>query len=166
MLSSHLRTRSYDDVVSRRRDAVGDGTPSAKRLLWGPLVTAAGHHEDGSSRGREAQLGPARPHSSQGPPGVPGGVAVPGPHPSCPKVMFSLKRRLSFLSSWVMWHHFSLKAQVTGEGLRTPSHPQPLAPCPGLQVLPEPERGLPDADREPRPQRAACSVFAQRLPGF
>lgn len=30
-------------------------------------------------------------------------------HPSCPKVMFSLKRRLSSRSSCVMWHHFSLQ---------------------------------------------------------
>lgn len=40
-------------------------------------------------------------------------------YPSCPNVMFSLKRRLSSRSSWVMWHHFSLQAQVTGEGVQS-----------------------------------------------
>lgn len=40
-------------------------------------------------------------------------------HPSCPNVMFSLKRRLSSRSSWVMWHHFSLQAQVTGQGVQS-----------------------------------------------
>lgn len=30
-------------------------------------------------------------------------------YPSCPKVMFSLNRKLSSRSSWVMWHHFSLQ---------------------------------------------------------
>lgn len=42
-------------------------------------------------------------------PSVACGVPAHPAHPSCPKVMFSLKRRLSSLSSCVMWHHFSLQ---------------------------------------------------------
>lgn len=51
-------------------------------------------------------------------------------HPSCPKVMFSLNRRLSSRSSWVMWHHFSLQAQeVTGEGAQSPLRPSRSPPA-------------------------------------
>lgn len=55
-----------------------------------------------------------------GRPGVPGLGLRPCPYPSCPKVMFSLKRRLSSRSSCVMWHHFSLQAQ--GAGGRSERH--------------------------------------------
>lgn len=47
-------------------------------------------------------------------------------HPSCPKVMFSLKRRLSSRSSCVMWHHFSL--QGTSPFGTTVPPPNPLHP--------------------------------------
>lgn len=50
----------------------------------------------------------------------------PSPYPSCPKVMFSLNRRLSSRSSWVMWHHFSLQTSkqiLYREASTPPSRP-------------------------------------------
>lgn len=59
-------------------------------------------------------------------------VLSPRPaHPSCPKVMFSLKRRLSSRSSCVMWHHFSLQG-TSPFGTTVP----PQIPCIPLSMSP------------------------------
>lgn len=73
--------------------------------------------------------GPARPAFSSR--GARGG----GTHPSCPKVMFSLNRRLSSRSSWVMWHHLSLQAQEGQQGASGPRPRRSTLPCSDLQVL-------------------------------
>ena len=65
-------------------------------------------------------------------PGMPRGG---GTHPSCPKVMFSLNRRLSSRSSWVMWHHLSLQEQGGQRGASGPRPRRSTLPCSDLQVL-------------------------------
>lgn len=50
-------------------------------------------------------------------------------HPSCPKVMFSLKRRLSSRSSCVMWHHFSLQGTSPFGTTDPPGPPASPSPC-------------------------------------
>lgn len=129
-LAGCVKTQGYNDTETC--DAVRDTSPlpcpprvrsegllgggASCHRIWASVPPSA-LHEDRPSAG-EPQVGPPHRPTRSGPPGW---GRRPCSHPSCPKVMFSLNRRLSLRSSWVMWHHFSLQAQGTGEGSRMPS---------------------------------------------
>lgn len=57
--------------------------------------------------------------------------------------MFSLKRRLSSRSSWVMWHHFSLWTQEGQDGIQNGLGPSLPALWSCLSALPLGHRDLP-----------------------
>lgn len=80
---------------------------------------------------------------SEGDPGSRGRGSGPCSYPSCPKVMFSLNRRLSSRSSCVMWHHFSLQAQGTGEGVQSATAPSHSPPGSDLRRQRYPRRASP-----------------------
>lgn len=82
------------------------------------------HHKGCPQRGNSWEVSPPQQL-------VPRGWCLCPAHPSCPKVMFSLKRRLSSRSSWVMWHHFSLQGMSQCGTTLSPLSPQdPLSASP------------------------------------
>lgn len=86
----------------------------------------AGPREEHQASSAPQGMSPARGQRGGVPPQqlVPLGWSPCPAHPSCPKVMFSLKRRLSSRSSCVMWHHFSLQGTSQSGTTLSPRPPQ------------------------------------------
>lgn len=120
----HLRTHGGNNPESGACDIIRVALPQ-----WSP-------HEEHLSWPFLTESGPRCQHlalpATLSRPGVPQGG---GTYPSCPKVMFSLNRRLSSRSSWVMWHHLSLQAQEGQRGASSPCPRHSTLPCSDLQVL-------------------------------